>query len=242
VYPETLSNLHRLRSRLLSTAYCHIDGWTRHSAYVTDQALATLAQHDAAGTETLATALLEAQHGGAVEDQALVTAAAAGIDTAAWAQRRDVTRGYATEAATLPPHVDAATEAERLWASLFAHYPNVAGALADYLTALPPTWREDLFPAGDLAPASATPGYVYGPETAPYSPTGWEDCEACAEAQDLCRYHRGFSAGQDHQDALIKTLLSDDVAMWQLQERHCALEAHRAAGKAAAPDSKENQN
>lgn len=30
------------------------------------------------------------------------------------------------------------------------------------------------------------------PEFAPYNPDG-EDCPACSEHQDLCRYHRGYA-------------------------------------------------
>lgn len=30
------------------------------------------------------------------------------------------------------------------------------------------------------------------PELAPYNPDG-EDCDACSEVQDMCRYHRGYA-------------------------------------------------
>ncbi|MEU1519938.1 hypothetical protein ABZ490_48840 [Streptomyces sp. NPDC005811] len=90
---------------------------------------------------------------------------------------------------------DPDTEAKRLWASLYDHYPAIAQALAAFLTRLPPTWREDLFTRTYLSPAPngpATP-QLPGPETAPYDDMSWEDCPACAEAQDSCCYHKGVN-------------------------------------------------
>lgn len=37
-------------------------------------------------------------------------------------------------------------------------------------------------------------GELVLPEFAPYNPDG-EDCDACSEGQDLCRYHLGYTDG-----------------------------------------------
>ncbi|MFF4041293.1 hypothetical protein [Streptomyces sp. NPDC001816] len=65
--------------------------------------------------------------------------------------------------------------------------PHIAAVLADYLTQLPPTWREDMFSPCHGHPAPST--QARGPETAPYHP-GCEDWPACSEAQEPCRYHQ----------------------------------------------------
>ncbi|MFE2490518.1 hypothetical protein ACFVRU_00340 [Streptomyces sp. NPDC057927] len=72
-----------------------------------------------------------------------------------------------------------------------------------------------------------------GPETAPYDPLDWEDCLACAEVRDQCRYHRGVFVGMEYQRALIKTALTDHTAIDQLQQRHAELEAMTARTAAA---------
>ncbi|MFD7056894.1 hypothetical protein ACFWBS_53130 [Streptomyces mirabilis] len=74
-----------------------------------------------------------------------------------------------------------------------------------------------------------------GPETAPYDPLDWEDCPACAEAQDQCRYHRGVFDGMEYQRALITTALTDHTAIDQLQQRHAELPA--SAARAATADA-----
>ncbi|MBZ6295820.1 hypothetical protein KVH30_34950 [Streptomyces olivaceus] len=56
----------------------------------------------------------------------------------------------------------------------------------------------------------------------------WEDCPACAEAQDQCRYHRGFAAGMEYQRDLIITVLTDHAAIDQLQQRHGELKTKAA--------------
>ncbi|MFF3139560.1 hypothetical protein [Streptomyces mirabilis] len=72
-----------------------------------------------------------------------------------------------------------------------------------------------------------------GPETAPYDPLDWEDCLACAEVRDQCRYHRGVFVGMEYQRTLIKTALTDHTAIDQLQQRHAELEAMTARTAAA---------
>ena len=119
-----------------------------------------------------------------------------------------------------------------MWASLYDHYPHVAAALVEHLAALPLTWRQDLFQTDNInhVPA-ATTNDSPGPETAPYS-TSWEDCGACSEAQDLCRYHAGLHAGEDYIRELLATLAADPLAPGQLQERHDDLEHQRVVAAA----------
>ncbi|MEU1568753.1 hypothetical protein ABZ504_52200 [Streptomyces mirabilis] len=137
------------------------------------------------------------------DTQILGAAVEAGIDTSAWEERREKTRTYTRDAYELPPQFDPATEAKRIWASLYDHYPQIATALIDFLQGLPTTWREDLFTSSPHSPAATrrTVLELPGPETALYDPLAWEDCPACAEAQDQCRYHRGVFAGVEYQRA-----------------------------------------
>ena len=218
------THLTRLRTRLLGAAYANADFWTQRTALLTDQALAALADRDPAAAEDLARHQTDPDF--LTDTRVLDAAVQAGIDTSCWKERRDTIRDYAREADWPTTGTDPDTEAKRLWASLYTNYPAIAQALAASLTGLPPTWREDLFTRTYLFPAPngpATPQYP-GPETAPYD-DDWEDCPACTEAQDSCRYHSGVSAGMEYQADLIKTLLTDHQATEYVQQRHSELEA-----------------
>jgi hypothetical protein len=224
---DSTTQLTRLRTRMLATAYSNADFWTQRTAFLTDQAVAALARRDPAAAEDLAASLLapEILH----DIQILGAAVEAGIDTSTWEERRDKIRTYARDAYELPPKSDPATEAKRIWASLYDNYPQIAAALAVFLHEMPPTWREDLFTISPHSPATRrTASELPGPETAPYDPLDWEDCPACAEAQDQCRYHRGVFTGMEYQRALIQTALTDHAAIDQLQQRHAELEASAA--------------
>ncbi|MFF3505415.1 hypothetical protein [Streptomyces sp. NPDC003247] len=225
---DTTTALTRLRTRLLSAAYANADFWTQRTALLTDQALAALADRDPAAAEDLAHRQMDPDF---LNDTRVLSAAIqAGIDTSHWKERRDKMRDYAREADWLNTRTDPDTEAKRLWASLYDHYPVIAQALAAFLTGLPPTWREDLFTRTYLFPDPNGPAapQLPGPETAPYDEQSWEDCLACAEAQDSCRFHKGVSVGMHYQTDLIKTLLSDGQATEYVQQRHAELETSAA--------------
>jgi hypothetical protein len=218
---------------MLATAYSNADFWTQRSAFLTDQAVAALAHHDPAAAEDLAASLLAPDF---INDTQILDAAVeVGIDTSTWEERRAKIRTYARDAYELPSKSDPATEAQRLWASLYDNYPQIAAALAVFLQGLPPTWREDLFTSPHAPVTRRTTLELPGPETAPYDPLDWEDCPACAEAQDQCRYHRGFSAGMEYQRALVTTAMTDHAAVDQLMQRHAELEA--SAARAATADA-----
>jgi hypothetical protein len=230
------THLTRLRARMLATAYSNADFWVRRWALLTDQAMSELARRDPAAADALAASLLAPEF---VDDARVLRAAAeAGIDTSGWEQRRETIRAYTREAQELSLRVDPGTEARRIWASLYEHYRPIAAALAAHLRGLPLTWQEDLFTPSPDSPATrpATTEQP-GPETAPYS-QDWEDCPACLEAQDQCRYHRGLVDGVDYQRALITTAVTDHLAIDQLQQRHHDIEAstaQKAAAEAGAP-------
>lgn len=226
--------LPRLQRQLLSTAYGNTDHRYQLLAALASQALAELNRHSPTGANQLADSHLRPQYIGITEDQALKDAVAAGIDTTGWEERRERIRSYASGAHTGTPDGTPTNDAQRLWASLFEHYPAIAAALADHLTGMPPTWRQDLFQTDDLTQVPADPRRRddNGPESAPYNSTDWEDCPACAEAQDLCRYHVGFLAGGQHFRGLLATLATDSIALEQLQERDCEI-AQRQAREAA---------
>ncbi|MFD0008467.1 hypothetical protein ACFVJ4_39680 [Streptomyces sp. NPDC127178] len=227
-------HLTRLRTRMLATAFGNADIWTRSSAFLTDQAIAGLARRDLAAAEALAKSLLAPEF---LHDTHILGAAVeAGIDTGTWEERREKTRTYAREAHELSCKSDPATEARRIWASLYEHHPQTATALAGFLRGMPDTWREDLFTISPHSPAAITQTReLPAPETAPYDPLDWEDCPACAEAQDQCRYHRGVFAGMEYQRDLINTALTDHTAIDQLQQRHADLEA--SAARVATTDA-----
>jgi len=222
---DTVSRLTHLRTRLLGAAYANADMWTQRSALLTDQALAALANRDPAAAEDLAH---RQQSPDFLNDTRVLGAAIeAGIDTSHWEERREKIRDYARETDWLSTGTDPDIEAKRLWASLYDHYPALAQALAAHLTGLPPTWQEDLFTRTYLFPAPNGPAMpqLPGPETAPYDEQSWEDCPACAEAQDSCRYHKGVFVGMAYQADLIRTLLADHQATEYVQQRHAELEA-----------------
>ncbi|WP_105973622.1 hypothetical protein [Streptomyces geranii] len=224
------TQLARLRLRMLGSAYCNADFWTRRNAYLTDQAVAALARRDPAAAENLAAQLLNPEY---IHDtQILGAAVEAGIDTTTWEERRKKTQAHARDADQVPPRFDPDTEAHRLWASLYSHYPQTAAALADYLADLPDTWRDDLF-TRDNSLTRLPPEARPGPETAPYDDRSWEDCEACAECQDSCRFHKGVFVGMEYQSDLVKTLLTDPIAQEHLQQRHAEVGLLEARKKAA---------
>lgn len=222
------THLTRLRTRLLGAAYANADFWTQRTALLTDQALAALADRDPTTAEDLARRQMDPDF--LTDTRVLGAAIQAGIDTGHWEERRDKLRDYAREADWLNTGTDPDTEAKRLWSSLYDHYPAIAQALAAFLTALPPTWREDLFTRTYLFPAPNGPATLQlpGPETAPYDGMSWEDCLACAKAQDFCRFHKGVNVGMEYQADLIKTLLADHQATEYVQQRHSELETPAA--------------
>ncbi|GAA2417990.1 hypothetical protein ACFPFX_04780 [Streptomyces mauvecolor] len=236
----TPTALHQMRARLLSAAYGNTDWRYQLCASWADQALAALARYSTADAERLAAGFLQPAHLSIerTEEQALTEAAAAGIDTDGWEERRERIRSYARQAYSLPLDRTPAGEAQRLWASLNGHYPALAAALAEYLAALPPTWRQDLFQTDDITRIPADPPHVGedpGPETAPWNTDG-EDCAACSEAQDFCRYHAGFLAGEQHIRGLLATLAADDIALDQLRERQVDIAyRHAEIGRSRHP-------
>ncbi|WP_331724021.1 hypothetical protein [Streptomyces sp. NBC_00005] len=228
----TTTHLTRLRTRMLATAYSNADFWARRWAFLTDQAVGALARRDPATADALAASLLAPEF---LHDTRILGAAVeAGIDSSTWPERRVKIQAYARDAHQLSLRFDPDTEAQRIWASLYEHYRPIAAALAVYLRDLPPTWQEDLFtPSPDSLAHHQTDPERPGPETAPYDALDWEDCPACAEAQDQCRYHRGLFAGMEYQRALIKTVVTDHQAIDHLQQRHHELETSAAQTPAA---------
>lgn len=228
-------SLLRLRRQLLSTAYGNTDHRYQLLASLADQALARLDRHSPTGADQLADSYLRPECIGITEEQTLMDADALGIDTSGWVERRDRIRSYAREAQAIPDGTQT-DDAQRMWAALFEHTPAVAAALADHLTGLPPTWRQDLFQTDDLGQIPAEPHQRgnNGPEIAPYNSTDWEDCSACAEAQDLCRYHSGFLAGEQYLRGLLATLATDSIALEQLQDRNHEISQRQAWDAAGA--------
>jgi hypothetical protein len=88
---------------------------------------------------------------------------------------------------------DPVLAAENLWRRLVEHQPAVAAALGLRVRELPQDW-----PQRELGVFRPEAAFRLPPseqhtrvEIAPYD-TDWENCGACSEALDLCRYHTGF--------------------------------------------------
>ncbi|MEU5108185.1 hypothetical protein AB0H07_39010 [Streptomyces sp. NPDC021354] len=219
--------LQELRSRLLAIAYCNLNDRYQLMAFGFDQTLATLAAHNPAAAEATAHRLLDPKIRSLVGDCALTTAEQTGIDTSGWSKRREATAMASDLSDADPQSVRAA--AERLWAALVVEHPKLAATLAELLTALPATWRQDLFQTDHTTrlPADPPHGRSAPPEIAAYS-TDPHDCDACLEVDHLCRYHRGMADGQQHLRDLLATLAADSTAQALLEDRRTQLEAERA--------------
>lgn len=232
----------RLRRQLLSTAYGNTDYRYQLLASLASQALAGLHRHSPTDADQLADSYLRPEYIGITAEEALKEADALGIDTSGWEERRERVRFYAYGAHAVTPDGTPNDDAQRLWASLFEHYPAVAAALADHLTGMPPTWRVDLFQTDDLTQIPAEPRQRddNGPETAPYNSTDWEDCPACTAAQDPCRFHTGFLAGEQYFRGLLATLATDSIAQEQLQERNREISQRQARENAEKSPERES--
>lgn len=98
--------------------------------------------------------------------------------------------------------------ARTLWEHLVQWQPATAADLAIHLRAMPDDWPLRLFDVGRPDAALALPPGAEGeqypdraPEIAPYDDiSSFEDCPACGEAGDNCRFHTGHAAG--HHEAI----------------------------------------
>jgi hypothetical protein len=203
-----------VRRGLLRIAYLTPDVQTARIAALADQALTLLAVADDAAAEALATRARSGPLGWRLpetDQRTLAQAEALGEDTSTWPERRAAVRvqfsyGIGGGDDVFSP----AGRAQALWAGLLAHHPQAAAALAHQLRALPEPWAADLFGVTDTdeihGPAT---GDVPAPEAAPFN-VDCEDCEACVEHGDLCRFHRGVDDAWTYQRQLL-TLLADDA-------------------------------
>lgn len=98
--------------------------------------------------------------------------------------------------------------ARTLWEHLVQWQPATAADLAIHLRAMPDDWPLRLFDVGRPDAALALPPGAEGeqypdraPEIAPYDDiSSFEDCPACGEVGDNCRFHTGHAAG--HREAI----------------------------------------
>ncbi|MFF2927147.1 hypothetical protein ACFVTP_32885 [Streptomyces celluloflavus] len=216
----------QLRSRLLTIGHCTADLQYQHMAVALDQALTTLADLAPAQAEKLADQLVAPDPYVPVSEIALRRAEEADIDTSSWSRRR-------AAADTLITHQtdpdSARDEAEGIWRALAAERPRTAAGLAELLTTLPDTWRQDLFPTDDITRLPAAPyGNWPRPEIATYD-RDIENCGACEEVRDdFCRYHRGVLDSLQHMRELLATLATDDQALQLVDDRRVTRQQHVA--------------
>jgi hypothetical protein len=116
-----------------------------------------------------------------------------------------------------PGRVDSQEAASTLWQNLVRYQPSLAGALAIHLRNLPEDWPQREFGVGrEAAVLTITPPLPPGqnqlPEAAPHTPD-IEECQACAEAGLVCRWHDGQGeAHQWWQDHVMAALRADPEA------------------------------
>ncbi|MFJ1757370.1 hypothetical protein [Kitasatospora sp. NPDC088134] len=135
-----------------------------------------------------------------------------------------------------PSAVDPMAAASALWRQLTEHQPAVAAALAMQLRGLPESWAQRELglarphAALELAPAGGLPV-----EVAPYS-ADWENCPACAESGELCRYHDGWAAGHEalHQPLLEAVRLDPTVTVKDALARLADAEEAAESGELAS--------
>lgn len=106
-----------------------------------------------------------------------------------------------TVAALAPAVVEPEWHADYMWKQLKKYQPALAGALAVLIRDLGEDWPQREFNVGRpdavlQAPPLLVAGYDFEPEIAPYRTTDADDCSACDECFDQCRWHRGYSEAQ----------------------------------------------
>ncbi|MER6723334.1 hypothetical protein [Streptomyces halstedii] len=90
------------------------------------------------------------------------------------------------------------SRADALWRALTEQEPGVAAALAMQLRDLPEDWAPRVLGVARPHAALELPATARVPmEIEPFNAASWEDCAACAELEDLCRYHEGYAAGYE---------------------------------------------
>jgi hypothetical protein len=222
-----------LRRRLLRTAYLNRSWPVRTMALAADRILVWGASLDPAGAELLVKDLAN----GSVPYQELVLerARGLGVDPEEWKQRAQALAGYDLFPHDIPAPgaISAAATARRWWATLLNYWPQEAAALAEYLQAMPDGWLLDLFnaPSADAVQHEGTRN-EQPPDIAPAA-GGDDECPACDDVNDLCRFHRGWLAGEANLRAVLATALTDAQAITALRERQQDL----ARRSPAAPET-----
>ncbi|MFG2844222.1 hypothetical protein ACGF12_13770 [Kitasatospora sp. NPDC048296] len=131
---------------------------------------------------------------------------------------------------------DPLATADTLWKQLIEHQPAVAAALAMQLRALPANWAQrELGVARPHAALELPAGADVPMEIAPYR-ADWEDCPACIECEELCRYHAGRSDGYEalHRPLREACVVDPAVTVANVFERLEAAEEAAESGELAA--------
>lgn len=126
--------------------------------------------------------------------------------------------------------------AAELWDQLVTYQPATAAALTEKLRALPEDWPLRVFGVGRAGAALAlAPAAPAAPEVPPWS-DDWENCPACGEDGDLCRWHAGWAGGQAVEHAavfqpMVKAVRTDpDVTVRALLQQLAEAESHLTGG------------
>ncbi|MFF8293655.1 hypothetical protein ACF068_31225 [Streptomyces sp. NPDC016309] len=134
---------------------------------------------------------------------------------------------------------DPVLAAEHLWRRLVEHQPAVAAALGLLVRELPQDWPQrelGVFrpeAAFDLTPSDELRARV---EIEPYE-TYWEDCGACSESSDPCRFHTGFETGYKalHQPLLDAIALDQTATVAAVLQRLASEDSD--GGQPVAPEN-----
>jgi hypothetical protein len=121
-----------------------------------------------------------------------------------------------------PQQPNPMTAAASLWDQLLVYQPATAAALLRQLRAMPDDWPLRVFGVGRADAALNLPPAAHGemfddrpPEIPPYAEHNFDDCPACAETENNCRYHEGYATayGETLQAALDAVKANPEISL-----------------------------
>ncbi|MGA5182936.1 hypothetical protein [Streptomyces pseudogriseolus] len=202
ITPPMSDDLLRLRERALRLAFLSTSPTYVSACYGVDRVLDTLQQKLPADANELAEQL-RYKNREEIDAYVLAKAAELGIDTSDWAERRRDLDDMTLYRYSPDAHDGSlATKARNHWDALVEHHAPLAAHLAEILRNLHPDWLDDIFHATRLEDVTGPKHEDTPPEAAVPGP--YDECVACSEVGDLCRFHKGWGEGQDEIARLLQ--------------------------------------
>ncbi|MFE7963462.1 hypothetical protein ACFU0X_10470 [Streptomyces cellulosae] len=191
----------RVRERALRLAYISDSPYYVSACYGVERVLDMLSRELPAAADELA-AELKYKNREEIDAYVLAKAAELGIDTSEWVERRQDLLDMTVYRRSVEAHDGSlATKARNHWDALVERHAPLAAHLAAILRNLPPTWLEDVFHETRLENVRGLLDGDWLPEAA--KPGVYDDCEACGEVGDVCRFHTGWAEAKDDTSRLL---------------------------------------